>query len=73
MDINNLLSTVVLVSFIVTIVLAVGSYLAFKGREVRRPDAEIVSRGGEPIYFERIYLHPKSHEGAATGPQIVAS
>jgi hypothetical protein len=38
MDINTLLSTVVLVSFIVTIILAVGSYLAFKGREVRRPD-----------------------------------
>ena len=38
MDINTLLSTVVLVSFIVTVVLAVGSYLAFKGREYRRPD-----------------------------------
>jgi hypothetical protein len=59
MDINTLLSTVVLVSFIVTIVLAVGSYLAFKGREVRRPDAETPNRSGEPVYFERIYLHPK--------------
>jgi hypothetical protein len=73
MDINNVLSTVVLVSFIVTIVLAIGSYLAFKGREVRRPDAEVISRGGEPIYFERIYLHPKSHESANAGPRIVAS
>jgi hypothetical protein len=62
MDINTLLSTVVLVSFIVTIVLAVGSYLAFKGREVRRPDSEPANRSGEPIYFERIYLHPKKAE-----------
>ena len=73
MDINTLLSTVVLVSFIVTIILAVGSYLAFKGREVRRPDPEIISRGGEPIYFERIYLHPKTHENVNAGPRIVAS
>ena len=62
MDINVLLSTVVLVSFIVTIVLAVGSYLAFKGREVRRPDPEIANRSGEPVYFERIRLHPKRLE-----------
>ena len=56
MDINMLLSTVVLVSFIVTIVLAVGSYLAFKGREHRRPDPEVAPRGGEPVFFERIFL-----------------
>ena len=65
MDINTLLSTVVLVSFIVTIILAVGSYLAFKGREVRRPDPETASRNGEPVYFERIYLHPKRIEEEA--------
>ena len=62
MDINTLLSTVVLVSFIVTIVLAVGSYLAFKGREVRRPAPELASRSGEPVYFERIYLSPRRQE-----------
>lgn len=59
MDINVLLSTVVLVSFIVTIVLAVGSYLAFKGREHRRPDAEIAMRSGEPVFFERIFLQAR--------------
>jgi len=59
MDINMLLSTVVLVSFIVTIVLAVGSYLAFKGREIRRPDPVLASRTGEPLFFERIYMQPK--------------
>jgi hypothetical protein len=64
MDINMLLSTVVLVSFIVTIVLAVGSYLAFKGREVRRPAPDLASRSGEPVFFERIYLQPKRPEAA---------
>ena len=59
MDINTLLSTVVLVSFIVTVVLAVGSYLAFKGREYRRPDPELAVRAGEPVFFERIYMQPK--------------
>jgi len=65
MDINMLLSTVVLVSFIVTIVLAVGSYLAFKGRERRRPQPETRRRGGEPVFFERIYLQAKKAESAA--------
>ena len=62
MDINTLLSTVVLVSFIVTIILAVGSYLAFKGREVRRPAPELASRSGEPVFFERIYMTPKRQD-----------
>jgi hypothetical protein len=66
MDINMLLSTVVLVSFIVTIVLAIGSYLAFKGREVRRPKQDAPSRNGEPVFFERIYLpHKRRDEPAA--------
>ena len=66
MDINMLLSTVVLVSFIVTIVLAVGSYLAFKGRERRRPEPELRRRGGEPVFFERIYLQPKKADAAGS-------
>ena len=57
-----LLSTVVLVSFIVTIILAVGSYLAFKGRERRRPDPQLASRSGEPVFFERIFLQPRKIE-----------
>ena len=68
MDINMLLSTVVLVSFIVTIVLAVGSYLAFKGREHRRPDPEVAPRGGEPVYFERIFLQVRKEDE----PEIAA-
>jgi hypothetical protein len=65
-----LLSTVVLVSFIVTIVLAVGSYLAFKGREVRHPAPDLASRSGEPLFFERIYLQPKTSKDA---PEIALS
>jgi len=66
-DINMLLSTVVLVSFIVTIILAVGSYLAFKGRERRRPDPQLASRTGEPVFFERIYMQPRKAEAASSG------
>ncbi|HMA25243.1 MAG: hypothetical protein ACM37U_11980 [Gemmatimonas sp.] len=68
MDINMLLSTVVLVSFIVTIILAVGSYLAFKGRERRRPDPQLASRNGEPVFFERIYMQPRKLEPGGSAP-----
>ena len=70
MDINMLLSTVVLVSFIVTIILAVGSYLAFKGRERRRPDPQLASRNGEPVYFERIYMQPRKVDGSASASGV---
>ena len=53
MSVNQLLSTVILVSFIVTLVLAVGSYLAYKMRERRRPAATRTSEG--PAFFERVY------------------
>jgi len=69
MDINMLLSTVVLVSFIVTVILAVGSYLAFKGREHRRPDSELVTRSGEPVFFERIYM-PKRADRSDDGGSV---
>ena len=54
MDVNALLATIVLVSFVVTVVLAVGSYFAYKVRERRRPRAH---RGpsSEPVFFERFY------------------
>ena len=70
MDINMLLSTVVLVSFIVTIILAVGSYLAFKGRERRRPDPQLASRNGEPVFFERIYMQPRKLEAGGSVPGV---
>ena len=55
MDIGTLLSTILLVSFIVTIILAVGSYMAYKFRERRRP--RDTPRGGTaPQFFERFQL-----------------
>lgn len=55
MSVNVLLSTIILVSFIVTLVLAVGSYVAYKARERRRPRA-VPSGSGEPQFFERFYV-----------------
>jgi heme/copper-type cytochrome/quinol oxidase subunit 2 len=55
MSANALLSTVILVSFIVTIVLAVGSYMAYKYRERRQPKATFQQAGDGPIFFERFF------------------
>ena len=55
MSINLLLSTIVLVSFLVTIVMAVGSYVAYKLREARRPRLGIAPTPAEDsLYFERV-------------------
>ena len=55
MSINALLSTVILVSFIVTLVLAVGSYFAYKMRDRGRAPVQHGEAAGEPIFFERVY------------------
>jgi len=55
MSVNALLSTVILVAFIVTVVLAVGSYLAYKFRERSRAPASHLNVEGAPIFFERVY------------------
>jgi hypothetical protein len=54
MSINLLLSTIILVSFLVTIVMAVGSYVAYKLREARRPRVEVAGPKGESAFFERV-------------------
>ena len=54
MSFTSLLSTVVLVSFLVTIIMAVGSYAAYKLRENRRPVIESMASDGESLFFERI-------------------
>jgi heme/copper-type cytochrome/quinol oxidase subunit 2 len=54
MSLNLLLSTIILVSFLITIVMAVGSYVAYKLREARRPQLEVTPAEGESAYFERI-------------------
>jgi hypothetical protein len=53
-SVNLLLSTIILVSFLITIIMAVGSYVAYKLREARRPQLEIAPAQGESLYFERI-------------------
>ena len=54
MSFTSLLSTVVLVSFLVTIIMAIGSYGAYKLRESRRPMIEPLVADGESPFFERI-------------------
>ena len=54
MSFTSLLSTVVLVSFLVTIIMAVGSYAAYKLRENRGPLIEPIASDGESLFFERI-------------------
>jgi len=55
MRIDTLLSTIILVSFLVTILMAMGSYAAYKIRERRRPRAESRATPDESPYFERIF------------------
>ena len=54
MSFDTLLSTVILVSFLVTIIMAIGSYTAYKLRENRRPQTEELGSGAESVFFERI-------------------
>ena len=63
MSFTSLLSTVVLVSFLVTIIMAIGSYAAYKLRENRRPQVLPLIGDTESPYFERI----KVDEFSATG------
>ena len=63
-NINTIMSTVIMVSFIVTIVLAVGSYWAYKLRERRKPKA-VRAADEAPVFFERVYPPQSSNEGAA--------
>lgn len=55
MTTNLLLSTIILVSFLITVLMAVGSYVAYKLRESRRPRADVAADAGSELeYFERI-------------------
>ena len=56
MTIEKLFSTIILVAFLVTIFLAMGSYAAYKWRESRRPRPDDREASDEPVYFERITL-----------------
>jgi hypothetical protein len=60
MNLDTLLSTVILVTFIVTIILAIGSYAAYKLRERRRPGAVPGDPADTPIFFKRFILPDES-------------
>lgn len=73
MSINALLSTIILVTFIVTVVLAVGSYVAYKVRERRHPDTARIA-SDEPVFFERFFPgEPASAADAAPAEPDVAT
>ena len=54
MSADTLLSTIVLVSFLVTVVLAIGSLLAYRVRERRRPRRAEAAAGAGRVFFERV-------------------
>jgi hypothetical protein len=54
MTVEALLSTIILVAFLVTILMAIGSYAAYKLRESRRPRIEVEAAEDESPFFERI-------------------
>lgn len=62
MDVNNVLSTIIIVAFVVTVVLAVGSYMLYKLRERRRPRVAF-DPSKENIFFERFYPRTTSGTG----------
>jgi hypothetical protein len=64
MTIETLFSTIILVAFLVTIFLAMGSYAAYKWRESRRPRREETAAGDEPVFFERITLGADDDDAA---------
>ena len=65
MDLNSVLSTIIIVAFVVTVVLAVGSYMLYKLRERRRP-RQAFDPSTENIFFERFY--PRSATRETTHP-----
>ena len=54
MQLDALLSTIILVTFLVTVIMAVGSYVAYKLREGRRPRPDAIAVDSAMAYFERI-------------------
>ena len=66
MRIDTLLSTIILVSFLVTIVMAIGSYAAYKLRESRRPHTAVAVARDDDFFFERILPDPPA--GAESEP-----
>jgi hypothetical protein len=51
MKLDALLSTIILVTFLITVIMAVGSYFAYKLRERRRPRAS-AQLAASPAIFQ---------------------
>lgn len=51
---DTLLSTIILVTFLVTVIMAIGSYVAYKLRESRRPGLDEPMSRDESPFYERI-------------------
>lgn len=60
---DTYLSTVILVSFLVTIVMAIGSYVAYKLRETRGPGVQESDSTEESPFFERILAEGDRADG----------
>jgi Tfp pilus assembly protein PilE len=74
MTLTTILAVVVLISFLVTVFLAIASYAAYKLRERRRPKVQALGNDG-PQFFERYF--PPTDEGGerftpVTGAPVVA-
>lgn len=56
----NILATVIFVSIVVTLILAVASYFAYKVREARRPKtaAELRQEGKVKVFFDQYEPKP---------------
>lgn len=67
LSLNTLLSIIILVSFIVTVVLAAASYTAYKLRERRRP-RPVAGSETENVYFERYFPPSTGERGPAASP-----
>jgi hypothetical protein len=60
--VGTILALVILISFLVTLILAVGSYTAYKLREARRP-RPIFTSDTEFQFFER-YIHTRESQAS---------
>jgi hypothetical protein len=63
-DLVPYLSAVILVATIATILLAIGSYAAFKLRDKRKPKAQ---QGPAPVFFHR--YRPEEPDARPTSPE----
>jgi hypothetical protein len=60
--VGTILALVILISFLVTLILAIGSYAAYKLREARRP-RPIFTADTDFVFFER-YVHTREAQAS---------